>query len=96
MDASSLMAEIASLYTVTRFLGEGVGGHLVSYAVELAEAQRLRAVFACTTLEWVGAFFERSGFCEVSQDDVPSSKWRGYEPARKARVRCFLRNLTES
>ena len=32
------VAEIASLYTVTRFVGEGVGGHLVNFAVERARA----------------------------------------------------------
>jgi amino-acid N-acetyltransferase len=88
------MAEIASLYTLTRFLGEGVGGHLVAHAVERAESLGLRAVFACTTMERVGAFFLRNGFREVPQEDVPASKWRGYEPSRRAKVRCFRRELT--
>lgn len=94
VDAPSQMAEIASLYTLTRFLGEGVGGHLVAHAVERAEALGLRAVFACTTMERVVAFFLRNGFREVPQEDVPASKWRGYEPARRAKVRCFRRELT--
>lgn len=96
VDGASRVAEIASLYTVTRFLGEGVGGHLVSFAVERAEEKGLRAVFACTTLEGVGAFFLRNGFREVPQEDVPASKWRGYEPERRARVRCFRRELRGS
>ena len=96
VDAPSQMAEIASLYTLTRFLGEGVGGHLVAYAVERAEVQGLRAVFACTTMERVSAFFLRNGFREVTQEDVPSSKWRGYDAARRAKVRCFRRELTAS
>jgi amino-acid N-acetyltransferase len=87
------VAEIASLYTLTRFLGEGVGGHLVAYAVERAEATRLLAVFACTTEDRVAAFFLRNGFREVAQEDVPASKWKGYEAARRARVRCLRREL---
>jgi len=91
VDEGSRVAEIASLYTLTRFLGEGVGGHLVAHAVERAEVLGLAAVFGCTTMERVGAFFLRQGFREVTQDDVPASKWKGYEAARRARVRCFRR-----
>lgn len=93
VDEPARIAEIASLYTLTRFLGEGVGGHLVAYAVEQAEVRGLRAVFACTTMERVAAFFERNGFREVPQEEVPASKWRGYDAVRKARVRCFRREL---
>jgi N-acetylglutamate synthase-like GNAT family acetyltransferase len=94
VDEASGMAEIASLYTLTRFLGEGVGGHLVAYAVERAEALGLRAVFGCTTSERVAAFFLRQGFRDVPQEDVSAAKWRGYDAARRARVRCFRRELT--
>jgi N-acetylglutamate synthase-like GNAT family acetyltransferase len=95
VDEATRVAEIASLYTLTRFLGEGVGGHLVAHAVERAEAQGLVAVFGCTTLERVAAFFQRQGFREVTQDEVPVSKWKGYEPARRARVRCFRREIAQ-
>jgi len=95
VDEATRVAEIASLYTLTRFLGEGVGGHLVAHAVERAEAQGLVAVFGCSTLERVAAFFQRQGFREVAQEEVPVSKWKGYEPARRARVRCFRREIAQ-
>ena len=85
--------EIASLYTLTRFLGEGVGTHLVAYAVELGRRQKLAYVFACTTSPRVCAFFERNAFRGVSPDELPPSKWRGYDPERRARVSCYRRDL---
>ncbi|MCC6639801.1 MAG: GNAT family N-acetyltransferase [Deltaproteobacteria bacterium] len=94
VDEVARMAEVASLYTLTRFLGEGVGGHLLTYAVERAIALGLSAVFACTTEERVASFFLRQGFREAGQGEVPASKWKGYDGARRARVRCFRRELT--
>ena len=85
--------EIASLYTLTRFLGEGVGTHLVAFAVELGRRQKLAYVFACTTSPRVCAFFERNGFRPASPDELPPSKWRGYDPERRARVSCYRRDL---
>jgi N-acetylglutamate synthase-like GNAT family acetyltransferase len=93
VEPTSRMGEIASLYTLTRFLGEGVGGHLVARAVQHAEALGLLAVFACTTQDRVASFFLRNGFREVPGEDVPPSKWRGYDAGRRARVRCFRREL---
>ncbi len=93
VDDAARMAEVASLYTLTRFLGEGVGGHLVAYAVERASALGLTAVFACTTEERVASFFLRQGFREAGQGEVPPSKWKGYDGARRTRVRCFRREL---
>ena len=88
-------AELASLYTLTRFVGEGVGGHLVAFSLARARSLGRRYVFACTTSERVGAFFERQGFAAVSQDDVPATKWEAYDAERRARVRCFRYELTE-
>ncbi|RIL05305.1 MAG: hypothetical protein DCC71_10850 [Proteobacteria bacterium] len=85
--------EIASLYTLTRFLGEGVGQHLVRYALRQARAMRLRSVFACTTRDRVGLFFERQGFERVSADDLPASKWRRYDRRRRRRLQCYRREL---
>lgn len=89
VDDGSRLAEIASLYTLTRFLGEGVGGHLVAYALERAAVLGLTAVFACTTAERVAAFFLRQGFREVPQSEVPPAKWKGYDAGRRVRVRCL-------
>ena len=78
--------EIASLYTLTRFLGEGVGAHLVRFAVERARDRGFAYVFACTTSARVVSFFESSGFRPVSADGVPPEKWQDYDPGRRARV----------
>ncbi len=93
VDAPTRAAEIASLYTLTRFLGEGVGAHLVAFAVDLARVRKLEYAFACTTSSRVGGFFERNGFRAVPPDEVPASKWRGYDPERRARVSCFRLEL---
>lgn len=85
--------EIASLYTLTRFLGEGVGVSLVAFAVARARQLGYAYVFACTTSDPVGAFFERNGFRAVGADGVPTEKWRQYDPARRSRVRCYRREL---
>ena len=86
-------AEIASLYTLTRFLGEGVGPHLVRFAVDQGRDRGLSDVFACTTSDSVGRFFARHGFEAVDADELPDAKWQGYDPARRARLRCFRRDL---
>ncbi len=86
-------AEIASLYTLTRFLGEGIGSHLVRFAAERASEQGCRFVFACTTSPRVEAFFERNGFRKVDRSEVPEAKWRAYDPTRRARVKCLRRDL---
>src|SRR5262249_50563241 len=76
-------AEVASLYTLTRFLGEGVGSHLVSYALERARERALAFVYACTTSDGVGRFFQLHGFRPAQPDEVPAAKWRGYDPERR-------------
>jgi len=85
--------EVASLYTLTRFLGEGVGGSLVGFACSRARTLGLTHVYACTTSERVGAFFERNGFRAVAREEIPEAKWRSYDPERRARVRCYRRKL---
>ena len=60
--ADSAVGEIAGLYTVTRFAGEGVGGQLVRHALEEAGRSGLHSVFACTTSQRVEGFFRRQGF----------------------------------
>jgi amino-acid N-acetyltransferase len=88
---ASRSGEIASLYTLTRFLGEGVGTHLVAFALDEARRSGMERIFACTTSERVGAFFERQGFARVAPDALPAEKWAGYDPERRARVLCFTR-----
>ncbi len=86
-------AELASLYTLTRFVGEGVGSHLVRFAAQRASDQGCRFVFACTTSPRVVEFFERNGFRRVDPAEVPEAKWRAYDPARRAQVACLRREL---
>jgi len=81
------------LYTLTRFLGEGVGSHLIRFAAERAGEQGCRFVFACTTSPRVTAFFERNGFRKVDRGEVPETKWRAYDPARRSQVACLRRDL---
>jgi amino-acid N-acetyltransferase len=85
--------EIACLYTLTRFLGEGVGVALVAHALARAAELGYGYVFACTTSERVGAFFERNGLAAVALEQVPDAKWQGYDAERRARVRCYRREL---
>jgi amino-acid N-acetyltransferase len=86
-------AEIASLYTLTRFLGEGVGSHLVQFALEHARGRGFGFAFACTTSERVVSFFEREGFRLVGAEEIPAEKWRAYDPARRGRARCLRFDL---
>lgn len=81
--------EVASLYTVTRFAGGGVGKHLVAFAIEQARTRGLESVYACTTFDRVGEFFERQGFSRVSTAEIPEEKWVDYDEERKYRLRCF-------
>ena len=96
VDEGTRAAEIASMYTLTRFLGEGVGGHLVAYAHARARERKLEYVYACTTSERVGAFFERHAFRVAGPVEVPATKWRGYDPDRRTRLACYRLDLEEA
>jgi amino-acid N-acetyltransferase len=87
------VGEIASLYTLTRFLGEGVGAHLVTFACDRAREIGCPFVSAVTTSERVAGFFERNGFRRVPADEIPAEKWRDYDPLRRARALCLRRDL---
>ena len=85
--------EVASLYTLTRFAGGGVGADLVGFAQEQASKLGLAFIYACTTFDRVGTFFERQGFRRVEPDEIPAEKWQGYDATRRARVLCYRRDL---
>jgi N-acetylglutamate synthase-like GNAT family acetyltransferase len=89
----SRTGEIASLYTLTRFLGEGIGGHLVPALCAAASEQGYGFVFACTTTERVARFFERHGFRRVAPEEIPSEKWRDYDASRRPHVICLRNDL---
>jgi amino-acid N-acetyltransferase len=83
--------ELAALYTITRFQGEGLGRRLVDRVMADAAARRLDWVFACTIDRRAKAFFEEHGFARVRPTEVPASKWHGYDPERARRVACLRR-----
>jgi N-acetylglutamate synthase-like GNAT family acetyltransferase len=85
--------EIASLYALTRFLGEGIGGHITRALARAARQQGREFVFACTTTERVAGFFERQGFTRVDGDQIPDEKWASYDPRRRPRVRSLRLDL---
>ena len=91
--ADERVGEIVSLYTITRFKGEGVGARLVARALAEARALGLRYVFACTIDERAQGFFERQGFASVAPDEVPAAKWVGYERQRRARLKVLRYDL---
>jgi amino-acid N-acetyltransferase len=90
---SARAAELASVYTLTRFLGEGIGAHLIRHALERARALGCEYVFACTVSDRVAGFFERNGFRRVGPGEIPAEKWRDYDPERRAAVRCLRCDL---
>lgn len=85
--------EIASLYTLTRFVGGGVGEHLIGFALERAAERGCECIYACTTTPRVEAFFTDYGFRNVDASELPPEKWRGYSAERRARVRCLRRDV---
>lgn len=89
------VAEVTCLYTVNRYEGEGIGGHLVNGLVASARARDARAVFACTVSRRAAELFERSGFHSVSLDELPESKWVGYDSDRRARLSAHWIDLAD-
>lgn len=85
--------EVACLYALTRYAGEGVGAQILAHAIEQARGEGLAYLFCCTTSERVERFFERSGLRVVGPDEVPKSKWQGYDAERRRRVRCLRIDL---
>ncbi len=86
--------EITGLYTLTRFLGEGVASELIKEVIAEAQARRLTYVFACTSEERAARFFGASRigklkFRRVGPKSVAPHKWRGYEKSRIARLSIF-------
>jgi N-acetylglutamate synthase-like GNAT family acetyltransferase len=86
-------AEVASLFALTRYVGEGAGGQIVRYAVDDARRQALDYLFACTTSDRVASFFERHGFGRVGPGEVPARKWAAYDADRRDHVCCLRLDL---
>ncbi len=86
-------SEISSLYTVTRYAREGVGAHLMRFALRAAREDEQAYVYACTISERVEGFFVRHGFRRVTPEELPDDKWRGYSHERLNVVRCLRLDL---
>src|SRR5262247_1011575 len=89
-------AELTGLLTITRYQGEGVGGRLVEALVQEAHRQGLTYVFAVTTQAGAQRLFARQGFQRVTPEAVAAGKWHGYDPARRAQVAVYRRDLAQS
>lgn len=89
-------AELAGLFTITRYQGEGVGGRLVEALVQEAHRQGLTYVFACTTQAGAQRLFIRQGFQRVAPEDVAAEKWQGYDPARRTQVAVYRRDMAQT
>src|SRR5262249_20504262 len=87
------VGEVTGLYTITRFQGEGIGGKLIATMVSEGTQDGFTYLFACTTQEGAQRLFERHGFCQVTPEDVPATKWRGYEAARKQQIVVYRRDF---
>lgn len=87
--ADDQAAEIAGLYAITRFKGEGIGKKLVRRMIQDAREDRLAFVFSVTSAARAAKFFCAEGFREVTPDSLPAAKWQGYAPERRQRVRAF-------
>jgi amino-acid N-acetyltransferase len=85
--------EIVGLYTITRFKGEGVGVKLIACMKSVGRERGLAYLFACTTQERVGQFFERQGFREIAPAEAPAAKWIGYDDARRCGLAVYRFDL---
>ena len=85
--------EIAGLYTLRRFHGEGIGSRLVGKAIAEGQERGLAYLFACTNQESARRLFERFDFYQVPPDAVPATKWHAYAPERRRVIRVYKRAL---
>ena len=85
--------EIAGLYTLRRFHGEGIGSRLVGKAITEGQARGLAYLFACTNQAGAQRLFERFDFHQVKPDAVPATKWHAYAPERKRAISVYKRGL---
>jgi N-acetylglutamate synthase-like GNAT family acetyltransferase len=84
------LAEVVGLYTITRFMGEGVGVRILEALTAVGAQRGCRAMFACTSNARAAVFFERNGFAPVDPDELPARKWQG---RRRPLPECFWRDM---
>ncbi|MBF0194014.1 MAG: GNAT family N-acetyltransferase [Magnetococcales bacterium] len=81
--------EIVTLYALTRFQGEGIGVQIIEHVVQEARKLGLKSIFSCTTRGRVVSFFERNGFYQVDQSQIPPAKWASYSEKRRQNLVCL-------
>lgn len=87
---ASGFGELETLYTISRFRGEGLGRRLVAALDDHARAVGVARLFAVTASDEAAAFFVSCGYEEVDADGVPDAKWNAYPAGRRGAVRCFV------
>lgn len=92
--ADNNAGEIAGLYTLRRFHGEGIGSRLVEKVIAEGQERGLTYLFACTNQEGARKLFERFDFHQVTPDAIPATKWHAYAPERKRAVSVYKRELS--
>lgn len=85
--------ELESLFTISRFHGEGVGRRLVEALEDKARNSGLAHLLAVTTNDDAADFFRTCRFDEVRADEIPDAKWASYPAERRGSVRCFTLDL---
>lgn len=80
------LCELAKLCTLPRFQARGRARELVLALVNKARELGKSGIFALTVQSYVGEFFERLGFKEVSRESLPEEWLKAYDLSRPSRA----------
>ena len=67
------LAEVKSLAVAPDMVGQGIGGQLLTAAIEDARRMGVKRLF---TLTYEQGFFQRQGFAIIDRQDLPEKVWR--------------------
>jgi len=67
------LAEVKSLAVVPDMIGQGIGGRLLTAAIDDAKQMGVKRLFSLT---YEQRFFERQGFEVIDRQDLPEKVWR--------------------
>ncbi|MBN1130001.1 MAG: amino-acid N-acetyltransferase [Chitinispirillaceae bacterium] len=81
---SDRKGEIAGMAVDETYKNLGIGKRMVSYLIEQAAAQKLKAIFVLTTQ--TSDWFSQMGFTEASVSELPKEKQRKYNTKRKSLI----------
>jgi len=82
-------AEVGDAVPMTGPLGSFYLREVTRPLLLFARSEKIAYLFSCTTSDGVVGLFEGHGFSVVGHDQVPKAKWDGYDPDRRARVKCL-------